>query len=165
MRKLLPLAFQLPLATRSSGRGRGGNPQSDRTAARTRRFLHATYSHRHPAWGCKAALNAAQKEVEAGGWQDIALALAQQISGDTVAADTALKKLIDTQPNDAGYQIAQVYALRNDPDKVFEWLDRAWSNRDVGISQLLYDPFLIRYRQDPRFAAFCKKVGLPIEAL
>ena len=113
----------------------------------------------------KAALNAAQKEVEAGGWQDIALALAQQISGDTVAADTALKKLIDTQPNDAGYQIAQVYALRNDPDKVFEWLDRAWSNRDVGISQLLYDPFLIRYRQDPRFAAFCKKVGLPTEAL
>ena len=112
----------------------------------------------------KAALNAAQKEVEAGGWQDIALALAQQISGDTVAADTALKKLIDTQPNDAGYQIAQVYALRNDPDKVFEWLDRAWSNRDVGISQLLYDPFLIRYRQDPRFAAFCKKVRLPAPA-
>ncbi len=78
----------------------------------------------------KAALDAAQKEIEAGGWQDIALALAQQISGDTVAADTALKKLIDTQPNEAGYQIAQVYALRNDPDNVFEWLDRAWSNRD-----------------------------------
>ena len=113
----------------------------------------------------KAALDAAQKEIEAGGWQDVALALAQQISGDTVAADTALKKLIDTQPNEAGYQIAQVYALRNDPDNVFEWLDRAWTNRDAGISQLLYDPFIVRYRQDPRFAAFCKKVGLPAEAL
>ena len=113
----------------------------------------------------KGALGAAQKEVEAGGWRDIALALAQQISGDAVAADAALQKLIDTQPNDAGYQIAQIYVLRNDPDKVFEWLDRAWSNRDVGISQLLYDPFLIRYRQDPRFAAFCKKVGLPTEVL
>ena len=109
----------------------------------------------------KAALSAAQKEVEAGGWQDVALALAQQISGDAVAADAALRKLIDTQPNDTGYQIAQVYALRNDPDKVFEWLDRAWSNHDPGIGGLLYDPFLIRYQRDPRFAAFCRKVQLP----
>jgi TolB-like protein/Tfp pilus assembly protein PilF len=109
----------------------------------------------------KAALDAAQKEVEAGGWQDIALALAQQISGDAVAADVALKKLIDSQANDAGYQIAQVYALRNDPEKVFEWLDRAWSNRDAGISGLLYDPLLLRYKDDPRFATYCQKVGLP----
>jgi TolB-like protein/Tfp pilus assembly protein PilF len=112
----------------------------------------------------KAALDAAQKEVEAGGWQDIALALAQQISGDAVAADAALKKLVDSQSNDAGYQIAQVYALRNDPDKVFEWLDRAWANRDAGIGGLLYDPFLLRYKDDPRFAEFCRKVRLPTPA-
>jgi tetratricopeptide (TPR) repeat protein len=112
----------------------------------------------------RAALDAAQKEVEAGGWKKIALALAQQISGNAAAANTALETLIDSQSNDAGYQIAQVYALRNDPDKVFEWLDRAWSNRDAGISGLLYDPFLLRYRDDPRFVAFCKKVGLPAEA-
>ena len=112
----------------------------------------------------RAALDAAGKEVEAGGWQEIALALAQQISGDAVAANTALERLIDSQPDEAGYQIAQVYALRNDPDKVFEWLDRAWSNRDPGISQLLYDPFLLRYKDDPRFAAFCRKVRLPTPA-
>jgi TolB-like protein/Tfp pilus assembly protein PilF len=112
----------------------------------------------------RAALDAAGKEVEAGGWQEIALALAQQISGDAVAANTALERLIDSQPDEAGYQIAQVYALRNDPDKVFEWLDRAWSNRDPGISQLLYDPFLLRYKEDPRFAAFCRKVRLPTPA-
>ena len=112
----------------------------------------------------RAALDAAGKEVEAGGWQEIALALAQQISGDAVAANTALERLIDSQPDEAGYQIAQGYALRNDPDKVFEWLDRAWSNRDPGISQLLYDPFLLRYKEDPRFAAFCRKVRLPTPA-
>jgi len=112
----------------------------------------------------KAALDAAQQEVEAGGWQEIALALARQISGDAVAADSALEKLIDSQGNEAGFQIAQVYALRNDPDKVFEWLDRAWANRDPGIGQLLYDPFLMRYKDDPRFAAFCQKVRLPAPA-
>ena len=112
----------------------------------------------------KAALSAAQQEVAAGGWQDIALALAQQISGDSAAADAALKTLVDTQSNDAGYQIAEVYALRNDPDKVFEWLDHAWANRDAGLGQLLYDPLIIRYKHDPRFAPFCRKLGLPVPA-
>jgi TolB-like protein/Tfp pilus assembly protein PilF len=112
----------------------------------------------------KTALGAAQREVADGGWQEIALALAQQISGDTTAADATLKALIDHQPNDAAFQIAQTYALRNEPDKVFEWLDRAYVNRDPGIDQLLYDPILLRYKGDPRFATFCRKVGLPIPA-
>jgi hypothetical protein len=44
---------------------------------------------------------------------------------------------------------------------MFTWLDRAWDTRDSGIGRLLTDPFILRYRNDPRFAAFCKKVGLP----
>jgi hypothetical protein len=52
--------------------------------------------------------------------------------------------------------------LRNDPNATFEWLDRAWSTRDPGIVHLLYDPFISRYKDDPRFAAFCRKVGLPV---
>ena len=93
---------------------------------------------------------------------DIALALAQQISGDPVAADAALKNLVDNGADAFAYQIAQVYALRNDSDKVFEWLDHAWAHRDTGVGQLLYDPFIIRYKHDPRFAAYCKKAGLPV---
>ena len=34
--------------------------------------------------------------------------------------------------------------------------------RDAGITYLLYDPFILRYKDDPRFAAFCRKVGLPV---
>jgi hypothetical protein len=29
---------------------------------------------------------------------------------------------------------------------------------------LLFDPFILRYQDDPRFAAFCRKVGLPTPA-
>lgn len=67
-------------------------------------------------------------------------------------------------PSAAAYQIAEVYAVRKDPDAMFEWLDRAWSNRDPGISYLLGDPLILRYRDDPRFAAFCNKAGLPSTA-
>ena len=46
----------------------------------------------------------------------------------------------------------------------FTWLDRAFSERQADISYLLFDPFILRYKVDPRFAAFCRKVGLPTPA-
>ncbi|MEA3142167.1 MAG: hypothetical protein QOK23_4336 [Gammaproteobacteria bacterium] len=111
----------------------------------------------------KAALAAALQEP-VGDWQDIALAMAYQIGGDSTAADAALKKLIDKHAAIAAYQVAEVYALRNDQHKTFEWLERAWSIRDTGITSLLNDPFILRYKDDPRFSAFCRKVGLPMPA-
>ncbi len=107
-----------------------------------------------------AALAAAQQEPP-GPWQAVAMALALQIGPDRAAADAALKTLIDKDAGNAAYQIAEVYAVRRDPDNTFKWLDRAWANRDAGIQQLHYDPLLLRYKGDPRFAAFCKTVGLP----
>jgi TolB-like protein/Tfp pilus assembly protein PilF len=111
----------------------------------------------------QAALAAAQQEPS-GLWQDVALALARQIGGDRGAADAALKTLIDKWAGVGPYQVAEVYALRNDAKETFAWLDRAWSSRDPGISYLLYDPLILRYKDDPRFAAFCRKVGLPTPA-
>jgi TolB-like protein/Tfp pilus assembly protein PilF len=108
----------------------------------------------------QAALEAAQQE-HPGPFQDVALALARQIGTDRGAADAALKLLLEKDAGIAPFQIADVYALRNDAKGTFEWLDRAWSSRDPGIQMLLYDPFILRYKDDPRFAAFCRKVGLP----
>jgi serine/threonine-protein kinase len=108
-----------------------------------------------------AALAAAQQEPP-GSWQDIALALARQIGTERSLADAALRTVIDRDTGTSAYQIAEVYALRNDANETFAWLDRAWSNRDGGIAQLLFDSFILRYKEDPRFAAFCRKVGLPV---
>ncbi|MGA9366867.1 MAG: hypothetical protein WBV35_05370 [Steroidobacteraceae bacterium] len=109
----------------------------------------------------RAALAAAQQQTP-GPWQDVALALARQIGGDRNAADAALETLIRKDAGLAPYQIAQTYALRNDANATFHWLDRAWRSRDPGISLILYDPFILRYKSDPRYAAFCHKVGLPV---
>jgi tetratricopeptide (TPR) repeat protein len=112
----------------------------------------------------RAALAAAGQQAP-GGWQDVAVALARQIGGDRSAADAALKTLIDKDAGESAYQIAEVYALRNDAQETFAWLDRAWSNRDPGTQNLLYDPFILRFKDDPRFAAFCRKVGLPVPGM
>jgi len=109
----------------------------------------------------QAALAAVRQEAP-GMFQDTALALARQVGGDQNAADAALRTLIEKYAAIEAYQIAEVYALRNDAQATFEWLDRAWSNRDPGINTLYFDPFILRYRDDPRFAAFCGKVGLPV---
>jgi hypothetical protein len=71
--------------------------------------------------------------------------------------------LIEKDPTSA-FEIAEVYALRNDPKETFQWLDRAFSNRETDVGTVLYDPFILRYKDDPRFAAFCRKVGLPTPA-
>jgi TolB-like protein/Flp pilus assembly protein TadD len=109
----------------------------------------------------RAALAAAQRESP-GPWQDVALGLARQIGSDRSAADAALKTVIEKDGSLAPYQIAQIYALRNDANATFHWLDRAWSSRDPGIGNILYDPFILRYKNDPRYATFCRKVGLPV---
>jgi len=108
-----------------------------------------------------AALDSAVK-TPPGMWQDIALAIARQVGSDRAAADAALQALIDKHADGSAFQVAETYAARKDPDRMFEWLDRAWANRDPGISSLLYDAFLRNYKDDPRFAAFCRKVGLPV---
>ena len=111
--------------------------------------------------GDAKASQAAAEQEPPGPWQAIALALARQIGGDSVAADAALKRVIEQYADLVSYQVAELYALRNDADRTFEWLDRAWSKRDPGIEYLLTDPLILRFRDDPRFAAFCRKVGLP----
>ena len=107
----------------------------------------------------KAALASAQRESSNG--RDFALAVALQANGNHAAADAKLRRLIARYADAQAYQIAQVYAFRRDPDNMFKWLDRAWTNRDSGLGQVLSDPLILRYKDDPRFAAFCTKVGLP----
>lgn len=107
------------------------------------------------------ALRAAREE-HPGAWRDNAVTRALQIGDDPVAADATLANMIRTKPMSSAYQIAQVQALRKDADQVFEWLERAHAARDPGIGLLLYDPLLLPYRHDPRFAAFCREIGLPV---
>ena len=108
----------------------------------------------------EAALKAAAQETDPD-WRAYAMALAQQARGDAVAADAALNALIAGHSDDMSFQIAAVYAFRGDADKTFEWLDRAYEKHDPGVMAIIDNPFTRELRSDPRFAAFCKKVGLP----
>ncbi|MDB5973154.1 MAG: hypothetical protein JWQ90_5604 [Hydrocarboniphaga sp.] len=107
-----------------------------------------------------AAVDLAKQETNPF-WRNYALSLAYYANGERAEADAQLKQLIDENADSSGAQIAAVYALRKEPDKVFEWLERARATHDPGAFLVRVDPFLSAYKDDPRYVAFCRKIALP----
>jgi TolB-like protein len=107
----------------------------------------------------KGALENAHLEQE-GGLRDFSIAMALQAGDDKSARDAALKAFIDKQGKDMPCWVAVLYAQRHQPDKMFEWLETAYTRRDPALCRLFIFPFLMDYRDDPRFAAFCRKLGI-----
>jgi serine/threonine-protein kinase len=108
----------------------------------------------------EAALREAQLEPDAG-FRRFELAIAHYVRGDRPAADAALADLIANSREGFAYQIAEVYALRGEKDKAFEWLQMSFDDRDAGMLGLLVDPLLRGLRDDPRYKNFLAKLGLP----
>jgi len=107
----------------------------------------------------ETALREAQSEPDES-YRRFELAVAQYARGDHKAADAALADLI---ANNRGldYQVAQVYAVRGDKEKAFEWLQIALDNRDTGMLALLVEPLLHSLRDDPRYKALVAKMNFP----
>ncbi len=88
------------------------------------------------------------------------LAVAQYARGDRTAADAALADLI-AHNQGLDYQVAQVYAVRGEKEKAFEWLQIAFDNHDTGMLALLVDPLLRGLSDDPRYKALVAKMNFP----
>ena len=73
----------------------------------------------------------------------------------------ALDALVKDYGFNAAYQIAQAYAWRGQTDQAFQWLDRAFVQRDGGLAEVKYDPLLASLRKDPRYRALLTRMGLP----
>ena len=76
-------------------------------------------------------------------------------------SDAALKELIAKYSTRTAYSVAAVYALRNQRDEAFQWLDRAYAQREGNLAFTNLDPMLKNLRSDPRYPAFLKKRNLP----
>ena len=95
------------------------------------------------------------------GYRLFGLSLAYHAMGQREASDAALKELIEKYAGVAAYQVAEVYAYRGEKEKAFDWLDRAYRQRDSGMTALGVDPLLANIKDDPRYAAMLRKLKLP----
>jgi predicted Zn-dependent protease len=87
-------------------------------------------------------------------------AMAEHDLGHSMQSHRALDELIKDFGHSAAAQIADVYAWRGEKDRAFEWLDRAWAQRDGGMVFLKASLLLRSLRSDPRYFALLKKMNL-----
>jgi serine/threonine protein kinase/Tfp pilus assembly protein PilF len=95
-------------------------------------------------------------------WQNYGHALLYFREKKNKEADAALEKVIQNNATVAAFQIAEIYAFRNDPDQAFHWLDRAYAQHDPGLWLLKGDPLLRNLHADSRWSAFLQKMQLPL---
>jgi TolB-like protein/DNA-binding winged helix-turn-helix (wHTH) protein/Tfp pilus assembly protein PilF len=87
-------------------------------------------------------------------------ALTYYALGRKKESDAALRELM-TKYQSHAFEIATIYAFRNQPDEAFEWLNRAYAQRDPSLMATKGEPLLNNLHKDPRYAAFLKKIHLP----
>jgi adenylate cyclase len=108
------------------------------------------------------ALAEAQQEPEEWGrlW---VLAIIHHAAGRHAESEAALQELIAKHQGDSAYQVAQVYSARGDVDLAFAWLQRAYVQRDPGLTDMQTDLLFRSLRNDPRWYTFLRKMGSPAE--
>ena len=106
----------------------------------------------------EAAL-AAIREEGFRAWRLLGLAIANHALGRTAESDAALAELIGRYEQDAAYNIAYVFAFRDDADEAFEWLDKAVTYNDPGLAEIANEPLFDNIRSDPRWLPFLERVG------
>ena len=99
-------------------------------------------------------------KVDSGIWKLIGGAIAEHTLGHAAASQAALEELIRKYAARLAYQIAEVYAWRDERDAAFTWLERAHRQRDGGMGYLPHDYFFAPLRDDPRYKDMLKKLNL-----
>jgi TolB-like protein/DNA-binding winged helix-turn-helix (wHTH) protein/Tfp pilus assembly protein PilF len=88
-------------------------------------------------------------------------ALTYHALGRKNESDAELRELMMKYHASNAFEIASIYAFRNQTDEAFEWLDRAYAQRDPSLMWTKLEPLLKSLHNDPRYAALLKKLNLP----
>jgi serine/threonine protein kinase/tetratricopeptide (TPR) repeat protein len=89
-----------------------------------------------------------------------AVSIAHHAAGHVVESDAALRDLIGKHANECAYQVAEIHGARGEKDAAFQWLERAYTQRDSGLVSMKTSSYFGSLRDDPRWPTFLKKMGL-----
>ena len=93
-------------------------------------------------------------------FRQVGMAVVNNTLGQIEASDRELKRLIEEHGGDSPYQVAEAYGAIGDRDQAFAWLERAYAERDPGLSYLQVDPFLLGIQDDPRWRPLLERLRL-----
>jgi TolB-like protein/Flp pilus assembly protein TadD len=94
-------------------------------------------------------------------WKQFGIVLALDSLGRHDEATEAIHAFSEQYGTVWIYQVAVMYAHRNNADAAFEWLERARKGRDSGMILLASDPFFANIREDTRWNSLLDEMGIP----
>ncbi|SDS37825.1 TIR domain-containing protein [Opitutus sp. GAS368] len=112
----------------------------------------------------QAALAEMQREP-AEGWRDNGLPLVYHALGRKAESDAVLAAFIAKWEKGSAFNVAGILAYRGETDRAFEWLEKAVTYRDTGLSIIMVEPQLASLHSDPRWLPFLRKIGKAPEQL
>jgi hypothetical protein len=82
--------------------------------------------------------------------------------GRIAEARTILRELRTREQQDGvgAYELGFLNGALGNKDEAFGWLDKAYQQRDPGLTFLKVDPAVDSLRSDPRFQELERRVGL-----
>ena len=122
----------------------------------TRAFLSLNLLHQHR--GGEALAEALREPEEV--FRLYAVTIIQHFLGHGAESDAALNEIVANFALTMAFQVAQVHAARGNIDLAFEWLERAYRQRDPGLAEMRIAEFLPALHADPRWDSFLRKMGL-----
>jgi TolB-like protein/Flp pilus assembly protein TadD len=101
------------------------------------------------------------RKIEDEAFRLVGVSMAEHTLGNAKESQRALDALTAKHALEAAYQIAEAHAWRGEKDKAYEWLERAYAQRDGGLSNIKIDLLLDGLRDGPRYEALMRKMNLP----
>ena len=79
--------------------------------------------------------------------------------GQVEESDAALAELIENHQESFSYDIASIWAYRNEPEQAFAWISKAEEYKDSGLGEPAYDLLFANIIDDPRWAQLMERIG------
>jgi TolB-like protein/lipoprotein NlpI len=105
----------------------------------------------------------ALKEIEknpSNVYRDVGLVLAYTTLGREAEAQVVLQRLIRLEGERNPVWVAEAYAWRDERELAFEWLEKGFVQKDVGLAYILGNTVFENLWDDPRWVAFLQKLNL-----
>jgi len=144
-----------------------GRAEEAETEARRCLTINPTYAYGHYALAYTLllqhkdgeSLDECKLETAEGG-QLNCLAIVYARLGRIDDSDAALNRSIQTRGDSAAFGVARVLAYRGQNERAFEWLNRAYEQRDPVLAYIKGDPNFRQIRGDSRYKALLQKLNL-----
>ncbi len=89
------------------------------------------------------------------------VAMAEHDLGHAQDSNAALDELAAKFGGDWAYQVAMVHAWRDERELAFNWLERAYAQRDWGLAWLKADVVCSKLSSDPRYQELLRRMNFP----